>query len=111
MVYGTVQYTPLPWNHLEHEDSSTFVKSRNREIPRCVVDSIQTINGQNADKIIGLTLFRPGGGDSDTEDGDHDNSDQGGNSRPPQSPEAFYRCITEVILQAAAMRVALTLPI
>ena len=37
--------------------SSTFVKSRNREIPRCVVDSIQAINSQNADKIIGLTLF------------------------------------------------------
>ena len=25
--------------------------------PRNVVDSIQAINGQNADKIIGLTLF------------------------------------------------------
>ena len=26
-------------------------------VPRNVVDSIQAINGQNADKIIGLTLF------------------------------------------------------
>ena len=28
-----------------------------RTIPRYVEDSIQAINGQNADKIIGLTLF------------------------------------------------------
>ena len=53
------------------------------------------------------------GGDDDVGDKDYGSrdSDLGGNSRPPQSPEAFYRCITEVILQAAGIRVGLILPI
>lgn len=42
--------------------------------------------------------------------GNH-SEDARGNSRPPQSPEAFYRCITEVILQAASVRVAMMLPL
>lgn len=46
----------------------------------------------------------PTNGNRDLEDGDR-------NSRPPMSPEAFYRCITEVILQAAGLRVALLLPV
>lgn len=52
-----------------------------------------------------------GSGGLGSEDSNDDNGGGGGNSRPPQSPEAFYRCIIEVILQAAGMRVALMLPV
>jgi len=33
-----------------------------------------------------------------------------GRSRPPMDPNAFYRCITEVVLQGAVLKAALTLP-
>ena len=51
------------WPFIAWMESSTYLGTVpyctffEHVLPRNVVDSIQAINGQNADKIIGLTLF------------------------------------------------------
>ena len=44
------------FTHLTTQENALYVVRYLVQIPRYVVDSIQAINGQNAVKIIGLTL-------------------------------------------------------
>tara|TARA_B100000795_G_C22666096_1_gene386034 strand:+ start:210 stop:884 length:675 start_codon:yes stop_codon:yes gene_type:complete len=43
--------------------------------------------------------------------GDGEDSGDRGRYRPPMSPESFYRCVTEVIVQGAVLSCALMLPV
>ena len=61
--------------------------------------STPTAKGSRVDPKRGLASGAPASGEHDS------------NTRPPMSPEAFFRCITEVVMSAAELRVALLLPV